>query len=81
MLAFVHNFCDLAKRPLLRIQQRAKMLERIVERIVTERPGRNELRRVKRRPKCTRWLQKPRTEYFEHFRAENIPFKILDHLA
>lgn len=79
--AFVHNFCDLAKRPLLRIQQRAKMLERIAERVVTERPGRNEPRRVKRRPKCTRWLQKPRTEYFEHFRADNPPFKILDNLA
>lgn len=79
--AFVHNFCDLAKRPLLRIQQHAKMLERIAERIVTERPGRNEPRRVKRRPKCTHCLQEPRTEYFEHFRADNPPFKILDNLA
>lgn len=81
ILAFVHNFCDLVKRPLLRIKQRAKMLERIVERIVAERPGRNEPRRVKRRPKCTHWLQKPRSEYFEHFRADNPPIKILDNPA
>jgi len=79
--AFVDNFRDLACRPLLRLQQRAKMWARIAERIVTERPGRNEPRRVKRRPKCTRWLQKPRYQYFEHFRCENPPMKILDNPA
>lgn len=79
--AFVKNFSDMARHPLLRIQQRAKMWARIAERIVTERPGRNEPRRVKRRPKCTYWLQKPRHEYFEHFRCENPPMKILDNPA
>lgn len=79
--AFVKNFRDLAFRPLLRIQQRAKMWACVAERIVTERPGRNEPRRVKRRPKCSRWLQKPRHEYFEHFRCENPPIKILDNPA
>lgn len=79
--SFVQNFRDLACRPLLRLQQRAKMWARIAERIVTERPGRNEPRRVKRRPKCTRWLQKPRHQYFEHFRCDNPPIKILDYLA
>jgi len=78
VLAFVDNFRDMTKKPLLRIQLRAKMWQHIVERIVTERPGRNEPRRVKRRPKCTRWLQKPRHQYFEHFRSENPPAKILD---
>ena len=43
-----------------------------------ERPGRNEPRRVKRRPKCTRWLQRPRHEYFEHFRSDEPVSKILD---
>jgi hypothetical protein len=66
---------------LLRLQQRARMWARIAERIVTERPGRNEPRRVKRRPKCSRWLQKPRHQYFEHFRCENPPMKILDNPA
>ena len=79
--AFVENFQDLVSRPLLRIQQRSKMWAHIAERTITERPGRNEPRRVKRRPKCTRWLQKPRHEYFEHFRCENPPMKILDKCA
>jgi len=81
VLAFVDNFRDMAKRPILRMRQRAKMWLHLIERTVTERPGRNEPRRVKRRPKCTRWLQKPRHEYFEHFRSENPPMKILDNLA
>lgn len=79
--AFAENFRDLVYRPLLRTQQRAKMWVRIAERAVTKRPGRNEPRRVKRRPKCTRWLQKPRHEYFEHFRCENPPMEILDNYA
>ena len=81
VLAFVDNFRDMAKRPILRMRQRAKMWLHLVERTVSERPGRNEPRRVKRRPKCTRWLQKPRHEYFEHFRSENPPMKILDNPA
>ena len=72
------NFRGLGRRPVLRNRQVSNMWERIAERFVVERPGRNEPRRVKRRPKCTRWLQKPRHEYFEHFRSENPPLKILD---
>ena len=81
VLAFIDNFREMANRPILRMQQRAKMWLRVAERIVAERPGRNEPRRVKRRPKCTYWLQKPRHEYFEHFRSENPPIKILDNPA
>mgnify|MGYP006282723775 FL=1 len=81
LLAFVDNFRDMAKRPILRMRQRAKMWLHLIERTVTERPGRNEPRRVKRRPKCTRWLQKPRHEYFQHFRSDNPPMKILDNPA
>lgn len=81
VLAFVDNFRDMAARPILRMRQRAKMWLHLIERTVTERPGRNEPRRVKRRPKCTRWLQKPRHEYFEHFRSENPPTKIIDNPA
>jgi hypothetical protein len=75
------KFAGLALRPVLRGAQVRGMWQRIAERAVTERPGRNEPRRVKRRPKCTRWLQKPRHEYFEHFRSENPPLKILDQPA
>ena len=81
ILACVHHFCGLAKRPILRLQQQASMWAHIAERIVIERPGRNEPRRNKRRPKCTRWLQKPRHQYFEHFKSENYTIKILDGLA
>jgi hypothetical protein len=75
------GFADLGARPVLRTRQTIEMWRRIAERGVTERPGRNEPRRVKRRPKCSRWLQKPRHQYFEHFRSENPPLKILDEAA
>jgi len=75
------HFHNLVSRPRLRAQQRIKMWAHIAQRLVTERPGRNEPRRVKRRPKCTRWLQKPRHLYFEHFFSENPPVKILDNPA
>ena len=78
---FRAGFRNLAGRPRLRLLESDNLLRRIAERYVTERPGRNEPRRVKRRPKCTRWLQKPRHEYFEHFRSDNPPLKILDECA
>jgi hypothetical protein len=81
ILAFAKNFRGLAMRPLLRCRERAQMWLHIVERFVIERPGRNEPRRVKRRPKCTHWLQKPRHQYFEHFRCEFPPMKTLDNPA
>ena len=68
-------------RPILRKVEIQEMWRRIAERFVVERPGRNEPRRVKRRPKCTRWLQKPRHQYFEHFRSDDPPLKILDQAA
>ena len=71
------DFRDTGRRPQVRSRQTDSMMERIAERYVRERPGRNEPRRVKRRPKCSRWLQKPRHEYFEHFRSEDPPCKIL----
>ncbi|MFT4640277.1 MAG: hypothetical protein ACI8T1_003604 [Verrucomicrobiales bacterium] len=52
-------------------------LRRIAERVLIERPGRNEPRKKKRRPKSYGWLQKPRHSYFEHFR-DAPPRKILD---
>lgn len=79
--ACAKHFHNLASRPRLRVQQRISMWAHIAQRLVTERPGRNEPRRVKRRPKCTRWLQKPRHLYFEQFFCENLPVKILDNPA
>jgi len=58
-----------------------EMWGRIAERNVTERPGSNEPRRGKRRPKCSRWLQNPRHEHFEHFRSDETPLKILGQAA
>ena len=75
------SFASLGAKERLRRQCTAEMWRRVAERSVAERPGRNEPRRVKRRPKCSRWLQKPRHEYFEHFRCENPPIKILDMVA
>jgi len=75
------DFRKVTNRPRLRDREIDNLWERIAERYVKERPGRNEPRRVKRRPKCTRWLQKPRHSYFEHFRSDHPPLKILDEVA
>jgi hypothetical protein len=75
------NFGSVAGRPRLRAKEVGNLWERIADRYVEERPGRNEPRRVKRRPKCTRWMQKPRHSYFEHFRSDEPPLKILDQVA
>lgn len=66
------------KKPAARHREKERLLRRIAERVVPERPGRNEPRRVKRRPKCTSWLQQPRRDYDEHFRCDHPPRKILD---
>lgn len=58
--------------------EKDNLLARIAERIVPHRPGRNEPRKKKRRPKSYGWLQKPRHEYFEHFFNPDPPRKILD---
>jgi hypothetical protein len=58
--------------------EKDNLLERIAERIVPDRPGRNEPRKKKRRPKSYGWLQRPRHEYFEHFTNPEPPRKILD---
>lgn len=68
-------------KPASRRGARSDLMERIAERIVPERPGRNEPREVKRRPKSSRWLQTPRQEHPEHFRNEEHPRKILDEAA
>jgi len=72
------NFATIADKPRLRTQQKEAMLKEIAEGIVRERPGRNEPRKKKRRPKSYGWIQKPRHHYFEHFTNENPPRKILD---
>lgn len=68
-------------KPRLEEAEKDNLLLRIAERVVVERPGRNEPRKKKRRPKPYGWLQKPRHTYFEHFRNETPPRKILDEAA
>ncbi len=58
--------------------EKDNLLARISERIVPHRPGRNEPRKKKLRPKSYGWLQKPRHKYFEHFKNPMPPRKILD---
>jgi IS4 transposase len=68
-------------KPQLLSREKDNLLERIAERAEPERPGRNEPRKKKRRPKSYGWLQRPRHSYFEYFRSENPPMKILDDAA
>ena len=75
------SFAGVAGRPRLEARAKGVLLERVDERVVPERPGRNEPRKKKRRPKSYGWLQKPRHSYFEHFRCEIPPRKILDECA
>jgi len=70
-----------ADKPLLMGREKDNLLERIAERAVAERAGRNEPRKKKRRPKSYGWLQRPRHAYFEHFRNDEPPLKILDEAA
>lgn len=72
------EFKALANRPGIRGERVANLWSRIAERLLDDRPGRNEPRRVKRRPKCTRWMQKPRRSYVEHFRCDSPPTKTPD---
>jgi len=75
------SFGGVAGKPRLLERERDNLWLRIAERMVEERPGRNEPRKKKRRPKSYGWLQKPRHSYFEHFRNEKPPSKILDQAA
>jgi len=68
-------------KPRLMEAEKRNLWVRIAERVVVERPGRAEPRKKKRRPKSYGWLQKPRHSFFEHFRNENPPRKILDEVA
>ena len=74
-------FQGLGRRPRLLERERDPLLACIAERVVRERPGRNEPRKKKRRPKSYGWLQRPRYSYFEYFRSEESPLKVLDQPA
>ncbi len=62
-------------------QEKAEFLKRIAERQILNRPGRNEPRKVKRRPKSSRWLQVPRRQDPGYFRTVNPQPKIFDQAA
>jgi hypothetical protein len=68
-------------KPRLLAAEKDNLWERIAERVVVERPGRSEPRKKKRRPKSYGWMQQPRHTFFEHFKNENPPRKILDEPA
>jgi hypothetical protein len=75
------SFQAIAGKPRLLKKEKEGLLERIAERAEAERPGRNEPRKKKRRPKSYGWLQRPRHSYFEHFRDDQPPYRILDQPA
>jgi hypothetical protein len=70
-----------SNHPRLLEAEKDNLLERIAERIIPYRPGRNEPRKKKRRPKSYGWLQKPRHDFFEHFTNPDPPRKILDEMS
>ena len=76
--ASARRFAGTRGRPRLRARARDGMMAAIAAQETRERPGRNEPRRVKRRPKCTRWLQRPRREHPEHFKVDKPARKVLD---
>jgi Transposase DDE domain len=75
------DFKNLADHPRKLAAEKANLLLRIAERIAPFRSGRNEPRKKKRRPKSYGWLQRPRHEYFEHFRSDLAPLQILEQAA
>lgn len=75
------NFVDIADKPRLRAGEKDIMLGEIAEQIVPERPGRSEPRHKKRRFKPYGWIQRPRHQYFSHFKYDNPPAKVLDQCA
>jgi hypothetical protein len=75
------GFAKALGKPGLLDAETQNLWARIAERVVAERPGRGEPRKKKRRPKSYGWPQKPRHAFFEYFRNENPPIKILDQPA
>lgn len=75
------NFAGTMPRPRVNQREREDLLARIAERVIPDRPGRNEPRKKKRRPKSYGWMQKPRRTHAEHFRSDETPRKILDEPA
>jgi len=75
------DFENLRGKPRLLAREKENLLARIAERAEAERPGRNEPRKKKRRPKSFGWLQQPRHSYPEHFRNVEPARKILDEVA
>lgn len=75
------GFQRVADKPRCLAAEKDNLLRRIAERTLVDRPGRNEPRKKKRRPKSYGWLQRPRHAYFEHFRNDDPPARILDEAA
>ena len=78
LFSSMSNFVGVWKKPASHKRERSNLLRCIAERIVPDRPGRNEPRKLKRRPKPFGWIQKPRRECPEHFQTNDSPIKILD---
>ncbi len=71
--ACMSAFTSTGNKPKSRRAARAQLLERIAERALPNRPGRSEPRKVKRRPKSSRWLQQKRTQDPSRFTLSKPP--------
>ena len=58
-----------------------EMLAEIANRVIPNRPGRNEPREVKTRSKPFNRLNQPRSNHPHHFRTDDYPQSILDKAA
>lgn len=76
----VESFAGLRGNPVLRARRKEQMLAALAERIVTERPGRSEPRKKKKRPKPYPLLMTQRRDDPGHFRDDEPPIKILDEI-
>lgn len=63
------SFCGLHHKPMVRAELFGQLLDQIAERTVLERPGRQEPREVKRRPKPYKLMTTPRREFHESRRG------------
>ena len=81
LFSSIGGFAGVWTKTVIHQRERDNLFRRIAERVVPDRPGRNEPRKLKRRPKAFGWIQQPRHEYPEHFRTDQYPIKILDAVA
>ena len=75
------DFVGTQTKPKVRGDLKSEMLSQIASRTPPDRPGRNEPREIKTRPKPFPRLGVPRGEHPHHYRSDEYPDRILDKAA